>query len=70
MAKEARLPGLAAWIRVLDYRASQLERDANVELAYDSRLDADGGAVVRLRPRLRRHRVALARPTASAAVHT
>jgi dimethylamine/trimethylamine dehydrogenase len=41
VAKEARLPGLAAWIRVLDYRRSQLERMANVELAFNSTLDAD-----------------------------
>jgi dimethylamine/trimethylamine dehydrogenase len=41
VAREARLPGLAAWIRVLDYRKAQLERMANVELAFDSRLDAD-----------------------------
>jgi len=40
VAREARLPGLAAWIRVLDYRKSQLERMANVELAFGSRLDA------------------------------
>ncbi len=41
VAKEARLPGLSAWIRVLDYRASQLARDGNVEVAYNSRLDAE-----------------------------
>ncbi len=41
VAREARLPGLAAWIRVLDYRKSQLERLSNVELAFNSRLDAD-----------------------------
>jgi dimethylamine/trimethylamine dehydrogenase len=40
VAREARLPGLAAWIRVLDYRKAQLERMANVELAFNSRLDA------------------------------
>jgi len=40
VAREARLPGLAAWIRVLDYRKAQLERLGNVELAFDSRLDA------------------------------
>ncbi len=37
---EARLPGLAAWIRVVDYRKGQLERLANVELAFGSRLTA------------------------------
>jgi dimethylamine/trimethylamine dehydrogenase len=41
VAREARLPGLAAWIRVLDYRKSQLERLSTVELAFNSRLDAD-----------------------------
>jgi dimethylamine/trimethylamine dehydrogenase len=41
VALEARLPGLAAWIRVLDYRKAQLERMGNVELAFDSRLDAE-----------------------------
>jgi dimethylamine/trimethylamine dehydrogenase len=38
---EARLPGLAAWIRVVDYRKGQLERLANVELAFGSRLTAE-----------------------------
>ena len=33
VAKEARLPGLAAWIRVVDYRLDQIERLANVEEA-------------------------------------
>ena len=33
VAKEARLPGLAAWIRVVDYRVGQLERLPNVEEA-------------------------------------
>jgi dimethylamine/trimethylamine dehydrogenase len=41
VAREARLPGLAAWIRVLDYRKAQLERLGNVELAFNSTLDAD-----------------------------
>ncbi|HEY0389123.1 MAG TPA: FAD-dependent oxidoreductase [Gaiellales bacterium] len=40
VASEARLPGLAAWIRVLDYRKAQVERMANVELAFESPLDA------------------------------
>jgi dimethylamine/trimethylamine dehydrogenase len=40
VALEARLPGLAPWIRVLDYRKGQLDRLANVEVAYGSRLDA------------------------------
>jgi dimethylamine/trimethylamine dehydrogenase len=40
VALEARLPGLAPWIRVLDYRKGQLDRLANVEIAFGSRLDA------------------------------
>ena len=40
VAREARLPGLAEWIRVLDYRRGQLERLPDVEVAYDSRLTA------------------------------
>jgi dimethylamine/trimethylamine dehydrogenase len=41
VAREARLPGLAEWIRVLDYRRGQLDRLPDVEVAYDSRLTAD-----------------------------
>ncbi len=41
VSREARLPGLSAWIRVLDYRKSQLERLPNVELAFHSKVDAD-----------------------------
>jgi len=41
VTREARLPGLAAWIRVVDYRRGQIERLANVEVAYDSRLTAE-----------------------------
>lgn len=40
VAREARLPGLAAWIRVLDYRAAQIARLTNVEVALGSPLDA------------------------------
>src|SRR6185312_14313700 len=40
VALEARLPGLAAWIRVIDYRRSQLARLSNVEVGVGSRLDA------------------------------
>ncbi|MFQ5567613.1 MAG: FAD-dependent oxidoreductase, partial [Paracoccaceae bacterium] len=39
---ESRLPGLAAWIRVRDYRKLQLDRLPNVEVYFDSRLDAAG----------------------------
>jgi len=39
--REARLPGLAAWIRVVDYRKGQLERLANVEVALESRITAE-----------------------------
>jgi dimethylamine/trimethylamine dehydrogenase len=41
VAREARLPGMATYIRVLDYRRGQLEKLRNVEIAYDSELDAD-----------------------------
>ena len=33
VTKEARLPGLAAWIRVVDYRLAQIERLASIEQA-------------------------------------
>jgi len=39
--REARLPGLAAWARVVDYRKGQLERLPRVEVALESRLTAD-----------------------------
>jgi dimethylamine/trimethylamine dehydrogenase len=38
---EARLPGLAAWIRVVDYRRTQLGKLANVEIALESEVSAD-----------------------------
>jgi len=41
VALEARLPGLAPWIRVLDYRKGQLDRLPTVEIALGSRLDAE-----------------------------
>jgi dimethylamine/trimethylamine dehydrogenase len=41
VTREARLPGMATYIRVLDYRRGQLEKLPNVEIAYDSELDAD-----------------------------
>jgi dimethylamine/trimethylamine dehydrogenase len=41
VATECKLPGLAAWGRVRDYRAHQLKRMANVEVYFDSRLSAD-----------------------------
>jgi dimethylamine/trimethylamine dehydrogenase len=39
--REARLPGLAAWIRVVDYRRRQLAKLPNVELALESEVTAD-----------------------------
>ena len=39
--REARLPGLAAWIRVVDYRRAQLAQLPNVELALESEVTAD-----------------------------
>ncbi|HET7130390.1 MAG TPA: FAD-dependent oxidoreductase [Gaiellaceae bacterium] len=38
---EARLPGLAAWIRVVDYRRGQLAKLANVEVALESAVTAE-----------------------------
>ncbi len=40
VALEARLPGLAAWIRVLDYRLAQLRKLRNVEIARGSTVTA------------------------------
>jgi dimethylamine/trimethylamine dehydrogenase len=40
VAREQKLPGLSAWGRVKDYRAYQLSKMPNVEIFYDSRLDA------------------------------
>ncbi|MFN3209366.1 MAG: FAD-dependent oxidoreductase [Roseovarius sp.] len=39
--RESRLPGLAAWKRVADYRLNDLQQRGNVRLFTDSRLDAD-----------------------------
>jgi dimethylamine/trimethylamine dehydrogenase len=39
--REARLPGLAAWIRVVDYRRGQLAKLPNVEVALESEANAD-----------------------------
>jgi dimethylamine/trimethylamine dehydrogenase len=39
--REARLPGLAAWIRVVDYRRGQLAKLPNVEIALESEVCAD-----------------------------
>jgi dimethylamine/trimethylamine dehydrogenase len=41
VALEARLPGLAAWIRVLDFRVAQLRRLRNVEIARGSTVTAE-----------------------------
>ena len=41
VARERRLPGLAAWGRVADYREYQLGQMANVEIYLDNRLLAD-----------------------------
>jgi len=38
---EARLPGLATWIRVVDYRRAQLAKLPNVELALESEVGAE-----------------------------
>jgi dimethylamine/trimethylamine dehydrogenase len=41
VAKEARLPGLASWIRVVDYREAQLRKLTNVEHYFESEMTAD-----------------------------
>jgi dimethylamine/trimethylamine dehydrogenase len=41
VARESRLPGLAAWARVRDYRLQQLRQMPDVETFLDSRLGAD-----------------------------
>jgi dimethylamine/trimethylamine dehydrogenase len=41
VAKEARLPGLSEWIRVLDYREGQIERLPNVEVFRQSEMSVD-----------------------------
>ena len=41
VALESRLPGLAEWARVRDYRVQQIERMANVEIYRESELGAD-----------------------------
>ncbi len=41
VAREARLPGLASWIRVVDYRLAQLRRLPTVEIARGSVVTAD-----------------------------
>ena len=41
MAREALLPGLASWIRVLDYRRTQIDRMKNVEYYFESAMTAD-----------------------------
>ncbi len=40
-ASEARLPGLQAWHRVVEYREQQLRRMANVDIYLQSRFEAD-----------------------------
>ena len=41
VAQEAKLPGLAAWIRVRDYRDMQLRQLPNVQIYFDSDLTAE-----------------------------
>jgi dimethylamine/trimethylamine dehydrogenase len=41
VAKESRLPGLAAWGRVRDYRVGQIQKMPNVQVYLDSTLSAD-----------------------------
>lgn len=41
VTRERQLPGLSAWGRVVDYREYQLQQRPNVEIYFDSDLDAD-----------------------------
>jgi dimethylamine/trimethylamine dehydrogenase len=41
VAREALLPGLASWIRVLDYRRTQIDRMRNVEYYFESVMTAE-----------------------------
>jgi len=41
VARESKLPGLAAWVRVLDYRQQAIEAMANVEVYRESRMSAE-----------------------------
>ena len=41
VAKESKLPGLAAWARVRDYRITQIDKLSNVEVYRESRLTAE-----------------------------
>lgn len=41
VSREARLPGLAAWRRVLDYRRQQVERLPGVKVYFESAMTAD-----------------------------
>jgi len=41
VVREARLPGLAPWIRVADYRRAQLAKLPNVEIAFESEVGLD-----------------------------
>ncbi|MDA7988894.1 MAG: FAD-dependent oxidoreductase [Alphaproteobacteria bacterium] len=41
VVRESKLPGLSAWIRVRDWREQQIRQMTNVEIYFDSALDAD-----------------------------
>ena len=41
VTRERQLPGLSAWGRVVDYREYQLQQRPNVDIYFDSELDAD-----------------------------
>jgi len=41
VTREARLPGLAEWRRVVDYRSAQLDRMRNVEYYFESAMSAE-----------------------------
>ena len=41
VAREARLPGLGEWRRVVDYRKTQLDRLSNVEYYFESSMNSE-----------------------------
>ena len=56
VSREALLPGLAEWRRVVDYRTTQLERLANVEYYFESSMSGERDPRLRVQPHRRRHR--------------
>ena len=69
VSREARLPGLAAWMRVRDWRAASSTGCPNVEVTARARLTADDVLGFGFDARRGRHRLRAGAPTASGAAH-